>query len=123
MDDNEPLFTDHLTMGEQLRPVRQTSLGQAHFGGTGPEGKTCRECRKWYCVSQEGHRKDPEYKGDGGKVLYLQPAHCNHAIANKAYRLIPHDALSCMFFDEADGPPTKSRRDKRFGPRKKAAAI
>lgn len=40
-----------LDFGKKMKPLpheaglRMTYLGQAHIAGTGPEGKTCRECR------------------------------------------------------------------------------
>ena len=42
------LFSEHMTAKEIHRPIADTYLGQAHIAGTGPEGKTCRECRFWH---------------------------------------------------------------------------
>lgn len=42
------LFSEHLTAKEVHRPIAETFLGQAHIAGTGPEGRTCRECRFWH---------------------------------------------------------------------------
>lgn len=42
------LFSEHLTAKEVHRPIAETYLGQAHIAGTGPEGKTCRECIFWH---------------------------------------------------------------------------
>ena len=57
--DTSGLFTEHLTMPETLKPVLSTHLGQAHFGGTGPKGKTCRHCEKWYLLDDNGNKKCP----------------------------------------------------------------
>lgn len=42
------LFSEHLTAKEVHQPIAETFLGQAHIAGTGPEGRTCRECRFWH---------------------------------------------------------------------------
>jgi len=42
------LFSEHMTAKEVHRPIAETFLGQAHIAGTGPEGRTCRECRFWH---------------------------------------------------------------------------
>lgn len=40
------LFSEHMTAKEVHLPIAETYLGQAHIAGTGPEGRTCRECRQ-----------------------------------------------------------------------------
>lgn len=60
------LFSDHMTMKEHTKPIEMTALGQAHFGGTGPDGATCRECSKWLKVSKDGFSIPHEYRGIGG---------------------------------------------------------
>jgi hypothetical protein len=42
------LFSEHMTAKDVHRPIADTYLGQAHIAGTGPEGRTCRECRFWH---------------------------------------------------------------------------
>lgn len=42
------LFSEHMTAREVHKPIADTYLGQAHIAGTGPEGRTCRECRFWH---------------------------------------------------------------------------
>lgn len=37
-------FGRFLTTSETDHAIRRTFLGQAHIAGTGPAGKTCREC-------------------------------------------------------------------------------
>ena len=92
----ENLFTAHLTMEDHLAPIRETHLGQAHFAGTGPEGKTCRQCFYW-----QPQRRGTTilYEGDGS-VMHLCSGKCCYPILNKADRLIPHEARSCRLFEE-----------------------
>lgn len=107
-------YTDHLTAPDNLEPVLRTHLGQAHFAGTGPDNKTCRQCDHWHSVDGEGRRTPPRYRGRGKGTLYLQPVHCRFPIANKADRRVPHDAEACRLFEENADAPAASRRDKRF---------
>lgn len=107
------LFTENLTMRETLEPILKTHLGQAHFAGTGPAGKTCRECAKWFPVDEEGNRREFKYAGHNTGWLELCPARCNHPIMNKADRNDPHDAEACRLFAPADAPPVHGRADKR----------
>lgn len=108
------LFSQNLTMSEHLAPVMNTHMGQAHFAGTGPDNKTCRECAKWYRKWDTGKASPHVYKGRGKGVLYLQPAHCNHPILNKAGNYVPHDALACRLFAQEESPPASTRPDRRF---------
>lgn len=109
------MFGDHMTGAIFDEPIRETFLGQAHIAGTGPEGKTCRECIYW---RKMGWKKAP----DGGYEQYvkapayfgakhsktpneLKKQHCTKPILNKAKRLIPHFAKACRLFEPSDNPP------------------
>lgn len=90
--------------------IGQTYLGQAHIAGTGPEGKTCRECR-WF--------GPPGYSGGVELGIYascrgggrLRPQKCNKPIANKASDRIPYDAKACRLFEQRDVPMPIIRPD------------
>lgn len=104
-------FSEHLTPAPCDIPIRETFLGQAHIAGTGPDEKTCRECRFWHCWARDKHGdltipRPPGYYGKRHRVHPLEPkkAFCNKPILNKAARLIPHDAKSCRLFEPADNP-------------------
>ena len=115
---NKPLFTEHLTMVETLAPVIGTAMGQAHFAGTGPKGRTCRECAHWQIRNAKGEKVAYQYKGNGTpKVLEILSAHCTYPIANKANNRVPHGAASYRLFKPADSPPPATRRDRRYGKR------
>ncbi|MBG6211704.1 hypothetical protein IWQ49_006395 [Labrenzia sp. EL_126] len=111
----------HLEFGVGLRrasfdePIRQTFLGQAHIAGTGPAGKTCRECMLWHAWKRqesEEHRfgdwvpSNVEYEAcDADRAtLRLKDAPCNKRILNKADDKVPHFALACMFFEQREDP-------------------
>lgn len=105
------LFSDHLTAADFDHPIRETYLGQAHIAGTGPEGKTCRECTHWhkwkYSKSANGYVPvSSGYFSKKHKTTPLEPkkAYCNRPILNKAKRLIPHAAKSCRLFELANDP-------------------
>lgn len=113
---------DHIEMTPNLHDagfedaIRATFLGQAHIAGTGPEGKTCRECRMWYVMSR--HVPDgplrPASPGYYGKrhpetPLELKRANCNQPIPHKAKRRVPHEAKACMFFEQSENPPAERK--------------
>ncbi|OCP36752.1 hypothetical protein [Ensifer sp. LC163] len=108
------LFSEHLTAKEVHRPIAETYLGQAHIAGTGPEGKTCRECIFWHIWksrkvaggSIEKVPADPGYYGKRHKKApcELKKAFCNRPILNKANRLIPHSAKACRLFEAVEIP-------------------
>ena len=106
------LFSEHLTAKEVHRQIAETYLGQAHIAGTGPEGKTCRECIFWHVwksrkLAGGGIEKVPADPGNFGPrhaktPCELKKARCNRPILNKANRLIPHSAKACRLFEAAE---------------------
>lgn len=38
------------------RQQRKTFPGMAHFAGTGPDGKCCKDCLHWYTLSRGGNK-------------------------------------------------------------------
>lgn len=112
-------MADHIEINRHLHDagfetaIGETFLGQAHIAGTGPDGKTCRECSLWFIMarpdkdmpmqpSSPGHRK-----ADGE----LKRAKCNQPIPHKANRRVPHHAKACRFFDQSENPPVE-RKEK-----------
>jgi hypothetical protein len=78
-----------------------TYIGQAHFGGSGPPGATCRECNFW------AHTNSWE-KSTGGGSGQPRPATCakakSLAMARVATPKVPHHALACRHFEPAERP-------------------
>lgn len=114
------MFSDHLTEAKFDTPIRETFLGQAHIAGTGPEGKTCRECEHWHQwkfkklgagLGGDWRPTSPGYNGKRHKTAPLEPkkAYCNRPILNKAKRLIPHFAKACRLFVAAEHPMAAKR--------------
>jgi len=108
------LFSEHMTAKEVHKPIAETYLGQAHIAGTGPEGKTCRECVFW-CLKRfrknpfggyDEHMIQPGYFSKNHKLhpLEIKKAKCTRPIMNKANRLIPHSAKACRLFEPSDNP-------------------
>ncbi len=107
-------FSEGLTAQEAHRPILNTYLGQAHIAGTGPAGKTCRECRFWHKWKWR-KRSDGTFEQVASAPGYYGPAHttspnglkkakCCRPIANKANRLFPHHASACRLFEQAEAP-------------------
>lgn len=111
-------FSQHMKDVPEHHPIRDTFLGQAHIAGTGPEGKTCRECRFWHKWKWSGKGYIPCPPGYFSKSHKDHPneiknALCNRPIINKANRLIPHDAKACRLF-EPDENPMPARRNNAY---------
>jgi hypothetical protein len=78
--------------------LRQTYLGQAHIAGTGPEGKTCREC-KWWGKLKTDKIANPGYYAEPPR--HLKQARCHRPVPHKARRVFPHTAIACRLFEAA----------------------
>lgn len=78
-----------------------THLGQAHLAGTGPKGKTCRECVYWG-RKLEGGVVPPQYSST---KKTLNQGGCHYSIPGKSSRTFPHYAGACRFFEQHDAPP------------------
>lgn len=48
--------------------IAQSFAGMAHFAGTGPAGRTCRECDAW-CRGAKKFARDKIEDGGGGSAL------------------------------------------------------
>lgn len=87
---------DHLTAAPIDVLARASHSGMAHFAGTGPHGKSCRECLFW---AHGPH----DYRAKGGKHRGLiEPAACNkyQQITSQKGGRIPDDAAACKYFDQ-----------------------
>ncbi|HEX2554216.1 MAG TPA: hypothetical protein VHL98_10970 [Microvirga sp.] len=87
-----------------IRRARGTHVGMAHFAGTGPAGRTCRECVFWMKTSTwfaEGG------KNGGGP----RPAPCARyqQLTHQRGGNVPHGASACRHFAAADHPQPMQR--------------
>lgn len=75
------------TKGATDKLARQTFSGMAHFAGTGPHGKICKQCKLW--------DYDPIKSPDETK------ARCKKykALTNKVGNMVPRDAQACKHFE------------------------
>lgn len=90
-------LTPHLTIPEgyeQRRLHTRSHKGQAHFAGTGPATKSCRECVSWQSIGG--------YNKDGPK-----PSPCRkfRELTGKVGAAVPHSAHSCKYFEQHPTPP------------------
>lgn len=94
----------------QATLVAATYPGQAHFGGTGPAGMTCRQCEFWMKRNKWGRPL--------GFGLDSEPvaAPCNKArnlLHGKLTPGVPHNASACKFFSEATTPQPLRRPESQ----------
>lgn len=109
-------MAEHLTRNEGHRYLEKTHLGQAHLAGTGPDNRTCRECKHWYCTRKRAdgfYERFHPYEGGDDGMMHLGPSKCNYPIAGKAHRRVPHSAEACRLFVAAVDAPEPSREPKR----------
>lgn len=93
----------HLTEAPVDRFARASYPGMAHFAGTGPRLKTCRECLFY------AHDKY-DYRSKNGKLRGLiLPASCKKykQITQQTGDKIPDDAQACKYFDQNPTPPDR----------------
>lgn len=118
---------DFIEAAPHLKPLPEhdrlmrTFIGQAHIAGTGPDGKTCRECALWgvmkrvdgeAIIAPPGHFAISNKASPGA----LKRGKCNFAIRGKSGRRIPHTALACRFFQGAENPPPPVKSDENSKP-------
>jgi hypothetical protein len=97
-------LSDHLTAGPHDRIARDTCPGQAHFAGTGPQFKTCRECAHW------DHGGPHDYYSRRAKFGGLiKSARCRkyRALTNTDGDKVPDDARACKHFSHAAIVPAR----------------
>ena len=95
---------EHMTHDPAHKMISQTYKGQAHNAGTGPKGKTCRECvffgiDKALEFDHFGHRADCHNPGQ------LKEARCHKPWTGVRQQLFPHTALACTHFEQNENPP------------------
>lgn len=101
--------TPHMKRLPEHEAIYSTFIGQAHLAGTGPEGKTCRECALWGILKCADKRQfvDPpghyaaSNKANGG----LKKGGFHYDIRGKAKRRFMHFASACRFFQPNGNPP------------------
>lgn len=117
-------INEHLKSAPHDAALLKTFIGQAHIAGTGPEGKTCRDCQYWQSKDPKRARYSFKHAAKPGE---LKPSRCKYPIMNKAPRTIPHDAGACRFFEQADQPlpvkidppPPKPKRESKTRTKRK----
>jgi hypothetical protein len=85
---------------------KRTWPGMAHFGGSGPLGKTCRECALWTgCGQQAGYyAKDGEH---GGRIKPRPCEKYRSLMGGDVGPGVPEDAGACRYFVASDDPPAR----------------
>lgn len=91
---------------DQMR--RQTALGMAHFAGTGPELKTCRECSHWTGCG----RGDGYYSKNGKHGGLLKPRSCDkyETLMQSVGEPVPPTTRACKYFDEVPAAPAIAQK-------------
>ena len=97
---------DHMTGDRTTELVKGTHVGMAYFAGTGPRGKTCRECLSW---SINGRHL---YLNPTFRVPNLQNHDCGKFIemVGRLGERVPHNAAACKYFEQSEHPPPIRKR-------------
>ncbi len=82
--------------------IRETPPGMAHWTGTGPKGKVCRECVHYvsdarYSANSPGHAKNQLKPGWCKKTKELQ--------GGMKGPVFPTESKACRHFEESPNPP------------------
>lgn len=81
--------------------INKTVPGMAHWAGTGPKGKTCRECISFATTGQR-------YASKGGKHAKgeLMPSRCAayRRLKGEAGKPVPHWKQACKHFEPSPNP-------------------
>ncbi len=97
---------DHLTVIDPaLDSARSRTVpGMAHWAGSGPKGKTCRQCLFW-----DNCGADPGYYAKTGKHHgSIKPRSCRkyqQMMNNIEGPAVPHTAAACKYFSPNDVSP------------------
>ena len=94
---------DHLTEAPVDQLARASYPGMAHFAGTGPRGKTCRECTFWAHGPHDYRAKNGKYRGA------IEPAVCKKykQITLQEGSRVPDEAMACRWFEQNENPPPR----------------
>lgn len=97
------VIQEHLTSSPVDTLARQSYSGMAHFAGTGPHLKTCRECIFWDHGQYDYRAKNGKYNGQ------IKPARCKkyRQITNQPGDEVPDEAAACKYFDANPTPPPR----------------
>lgn len=84
---------------------RRTQPGMAHWAGSGPPRRTCRECKHWSgCGSERGY-----YARKGMYGGTIKPRSCEKhrdLMQGNVGPGVPHDTAACKYFeDDGNAPP------------------
>lgn len=78
----------------------------AHFAGTGPQGKTCRECVFWKHTQYDYRAKNGKYGGQ------IKPAVCGRyrQMTGAEGSKVPDDARACKYFEQIEVAPARYQK-------------
>lgn len=100
------LDIDHrLTRDPTSDRAAATHAGQAHFAGTGPQGRTCRECKFWITVSAGVSHAYYAGAARHGRTLKPHPCKLFRKFTGKPGTPVPYNAGACKYFEPSDNPP------------------
>ena len=95
---------EHLTADKNTSKALITHKGMAHFAGTGPTDKSCRECWNWK-ISGLSHAYYSKH-GKHGPTLKDHPCQKFRALTGSKGPDVPHESIACKYFESSDTPPS-----------------
>ena len=102
--------SEHLrpAFGDADKFAHQTHPGMAGFAGSGPQGKTCRECIHF---SREGY-----FSKSHSQALSLKPGRCSkyRQLMNARGAAFPHWSPACVRYEPNPKPPPEKDPQTRF---------
>jgi hypothetical protein len=100
-------FDRRLTGDPATDLFADTHEGQAHAAGSGPTGRTCKECLHWGAPG--GAPRHSYWSGGSKHGPRLKPHNCGKyrsLMRGVAGPEVPHDAKACKYFEQAESPPS-----------------
>jgi hypothetical protein len=95
---NERSTSAHLTHTPMEH--RASHKGMAHFAGTGPNGRTCRECALW-------DYRSSTYSLGSGRLTNERCMKFTTLSRGQKGQRVPEDAMACKYFELNPTAPGK----------------
>jgi hypothetical protein len=114
------LFDQRLTRGHEphtAATIEASRPGMAHFAGTGPEGRTCRECvhwsRRWASIEVDESVEAGDFKRELGVLKARRCRKFWRMSSHQRGKGLPPDTLACRHFEENPNAPPAVKEPRK----------